>query len=522
MTSPQHIAEISAVELGRLLRSGELTVPALVAACLERIEQMDRQGPGLHAVIETSPEALRLAETLEEELRGGRDRGPLHGIPVLLKDNIATADGMQNTSGSWALDGALPLKDAGLVPALREAGAVILGKANLSEWSNIRSPRSQGGWSGRGGQCRNPYSLDRGVYGSSSGSAVVVAAGYTPLAVGTETDGSIAYPASVNGVVGLKPTVGLVSRRGIIPVVHHQDSAGPMARTVADAALLLSALSREPDPEDLRAQSAPADPERPGLPHRPADAAAGIDYLAHLDPESLRGARLGVLRSACGYDSVATAVFEESLETLRAAGAELIDPVEIAEYQWIADNRAAQFGAYFTETREGFAAYVEEFVAPGFPVRTMADVVEFNREHADIEMPFFGQEFLEIIAESPGSDQPEYSEAMVRFQQAARSGLDRVFAEHRLDAVIAPTIGPAVSIDLVHGERFPGGASTMSAISGYPIISVNAGYYRGLPVGIAFTGLAWTEQRLLNLAHAFELHGPKRQPPGYAEALVKP
>ncbi len=522
MTSSPDIVEVGVGELGRMLRSGELTVPDLVATCLDRIELMDQQGPRLHGVIEVATHAMHIARERERELREGQDRGPLHGIPVLLKDNIATADGMENTAGSWALAGAQPLRDAGLVPALREAGAVILGKANLSEWSNIRSPRSQGGWSGRGGQARNPYSLDRGVYGSSSGSAVVVAASYVPLAVGTETDGSIAYPASVNGVVGLKPTVGLVSRRGVIPIVHHQDSPGPIARSVADAALLLTALSAQPDAADLRDQRREVDPSRPHLPPRPSDADAGIDYFSALDPSALQGARLGVLRAACAYDSAATSVFDEALETLVAAGAELIDPLEIPEYQWIAENRAAQFGAYFTEAREGFAAYAEEFIARDFPVRTIADVVEFNRANPELEMPFFEQEFLEQIAVAPTSHQPEYSETMTSFQQAARIGLDRAFEESRLDAIIAPTIGPALSIDLVHGERYPGGASTMSAIAGYPIITVNAGYYRGLPVGMSFTGLAWGEQQLLNLAHAFELRGPERRVPGYLDAIVKP
>ena len=522
MTSFPDIVETSAAELAVLLRSGELTVPGLVAACLERIRRMDGEGPRLHGVIETSDHAMSIADSLERELREGRDRGPLHGIPVMLKDNIATADGMENTAGSWALAGALPLHDAGLVPALRDVGAVILGKANLSEWSNIRSPRSQGGWSGRGGQARNPYSLDRGVYGSSSGSAVVVAASYVPLAVGTETDGSIAYPASVNGVVGLKPTVGLVSRRGVIPIVHHQDSPGPIARTVADAALLLTVLSSQPDQADLEAQRGPVDTGKPHLPPRPDEAAAGIDYLADLDPDSLQGARLGVLRSACMYDSAAATVFDRALLALTTAGATLIDPLEIPEYDWIAQNRAAQFGAYFTEAREGFVSYIEEFVAEDFPVRTMADVVEFNRAHSASEMAFFGQEFLEQIAEAPSSDQPEYAETMVSFQRAARTGLDRAFSEHRLDAIIAPTIGPAAVIDLVHGERYPGGASTISAIAGYPILTVNAGYFKGLPVGMSFTGLAWSEQRLLNLAHAFELRGPERRVPGYLDAIVKP
>lgn len=498
-------ADWSAVELGRAVRAGRISVVEIVQASLDRIARLDRVGPALHAVIETNPDALTIAAMCDDELRAGVDRGPLHGIPVVVKDNIATADGMQNTTGARALEGAWPLRDAGLISALREAGAVIVGKANLSEWSSMRALSPHEGWSGRGGFTRNPHRPTHGAWGSSSGSAVAVAAGYVPLSVATETAGSIAYPASATGIVGIKPTVGLVSRRGVIPISHFQDSPGPMARTVPDLALLLTVLSREPDAGDLHAQRSPVTAGDPQLPPRPTAASPGIDYRAGLDSDALRGARLGVHRTGSGFSAEAEAVFDALLPVLRSAGAVIIDPVEVPGYDEILRTRSEQVATYMAETRSGFERYATEFIDPAFPVRTIADVVAYNQQHPE-SGPAPDQGFLQMIADAPDDSEPAVRADIARFQALAREGLQAAFATHRLDALISPAVAPAPFIDPAEGHLYPLGASTLSALAGYPIASVPAGFYDGLPVGIALTGLPWSEQPLLSLMHAVQTH----------------
>ncbi|MGF3055896.1 amidase family protein [Microbacterium sp. YY-01] len=487
-------------EWAHLLRSGQVSASDLTRESLRRIAHDDREGRGLHAVIECAPHAIDDARRLDDELRAGHDRGPLHGIPVLVKDNIATADGTQTTTGSSALEGAYALRDADLVATLREAGAVIIGKTNLSEWSSIRSGNAHGGWSGRGGQCRNPWDTSRSACGSSSGSAVAIAAGYVPLTIATETAGSIAYPASVTGITGIKPTVGLVSRRGIIPISYFQDSPGPMAHTVADLATALTVLALCPDPDTP--SSAPGDAHAPHLPIRPTTPDA-TDYAAALSATALRGARLGIDRVACKHSPAATEIFEQTLPLLREAGATIVDDVAIPEYDEILRTRGRQVRTLMAETRSGLERYMRDYVDPEFAVRTMADVVAFLAQHPEpADAP--DHEILRSIAESVGDDDTEVRAAIAHFQRMARTAIDTAFAIYRLDALIAPAVAPAARIDPVHGEPYPLGASTLTALAGYPIGSVNAGFYEGLPVGIAFSAPAWHEQHLLNLMHSYQ------------------
>jgi amidase len=514
------IEEASVGDLRAGLDGAGFTVRELVQACLDRIATMDRQGFALHAVIETNPDALAIADELDAELRDGRSRGLLHGIPVLLKDNIATADRMQTTAGSHALEGARPRHDAFIAARLREAGAVFLGKANLSEWANIRSGLSSSGWSARGGQTLNPYQLDRTPSGSSSGSAVAVAAGYVPLAVGTETNGSICSPAGTCGVVGIKPTVGLVSRSGIIPITHLQDTAGPMTRNVTDAAIMLNALAGfDPDEPAQRAEPAPGAPSFPPL---PAGGLPRVDYTLALDVDGLRGARIGVWREPLERSDATMEVFDRALHALREAGAELVDPVHIPSTE--AMRKAHQIlHVMLWNLKADVGAYLRDNVDPSFPIQCLADVVAFNREHADREMPWFGQDILEMALNKGSLDDPEYREMVATVQRWGREeGIDAVLQEHRLDAIISPANGPATRIDLVNGDRHVGGSSTPSAIAGYPIVTVPAGYYAGLPIGINFMGTAYSEETLIRLAYSFEQATQARRPPTYAAPGVLP
>ena len=476
------------------MKAGTLTARRLTQAYLDRIEALDRKGPALRSVIETNPDALSIADGLDAERKATGPRGPLHGIPILLKDNLDTADRMTTTAGSLALAGSIPLRDSFVAERLRKAGAVLLGKANLSEWANIRSSHSSSGWSGRGGQCRNPYALDRNPCGSSSGSGSAVSANLCAAAIGTETDGSIVCPSTANGLVGIKPTLGLVSRAGIIPIAHSQDTAGPMTRTVRDAAILLGAIAG-PDPRD----AATADAGR-----------APKDYTSFLDEGGLRGARIGVARKYFGFHAGVDKVMEAALAEIRKRGAELVDPADIPH---TGEYDETELTVLLYELKADLNAYLTS-LGPQAPVRTLADVIAFNDAHAREEMPYFGQDlFVKAQEKGPLTDLA-YVEALARNRRlAALEGIDAVMTQHKLDAIVAPTGGPAWMTDLVDGDHFGGGMSTPPAVAGYPHVTVPAGYVFGLPVGLSFVGRAWAEPGLIKLAYAFEQATRARRAP---------
>ena len=493
------LEETSIADLQSGMTSGEWTARGIVDAYLDRIEALNLVGPALRAILDVNPDAREQADALDRERQASGPRGPLHGVPVVLKDNIDTADQMTTTAGSLALEGWRAPEDAGVAARLRAAGAVLLAKANLSEWANFRSTRSSSGWSGRGGQCRNPYVLDRNPCGSSSGSGVAVSANLTTVAIGTETDGSIVCPASANGIVGIKPTVGLVSRAGIIPISHTQDTAGPMARTVRDAAVLLGMLAGT-DPRD------PATAE--------ADVRGLVDYTPFLDPGGLRGMRVGVARRFLGFHEAVDAVVEMAIAALREGGAEIVDPVDLRP----GGRAAGTLGASETEVLlYEFKADLNAYLAarpPDAGVRSLADLIAFNERHAADEMPYFGQERLvQAEAKGPLSD-PGYLAALAAARRLSRDdGIDRTMDQDRLDAIIAPTGGPAWTTDLVNGDHFGGGSSGYPAAAGYPNISVPAGEVHGLPVGLSFFGRAWSEPTLIQIAYAFEQATAVRQVP---------
>ncbi len=505
-TAPPKFAytEAGVADLQEKLSAGRLTSRTLVLAYLSRIEAHDRRGPKLHSVIETNPDAVTIAAELDRERRQGRARGPLHGIPVLVKDNLATADRMQTTAGSLALDrafgGVTPPRDAFVVARLRAAGAIILGKANMSEWANIRSTRSTSGWSARGGLCRNPYALDRNASGSSSGTGAAIAASFATVGIGTETDGSIVSPSAASGLVGIKPTVGLVSRDGIIPISASQDTAGPMCRTVADAAAVLTAIAG-PDPRDPATRDAPAD----------------IDYTRDLDADGLRGLRIGVLRESMIGQPETDAVFERALTTLAARGAVLVDPVAIPNLDKLG---AHEIEVLLAEFKAGLAAYLRAF-APGAPVQTLADVIAFNERHAARAMPFFGQELFLRAEKTGGLADPKYLAARDAARRLSREeGIDAVLKAHKLDALVAPTRGPAWLTDLIHGDRYGRGFSTPAAVAGYPHITLPMGQVAGLPVNISFAGPAWSEPLLIRIAYAFEQATQARFAPAFARSAL--
>lgn len=480
-------AGASVAELAALQARGELTAVGLVEEYFARMDAVDSGGPRLSAVIERNPDAVAIAAARDAERKAGRLRGPLHGIPVLLKDNIDTADRMRTSAGSLALAESFAPRDAFLVARLREAGAVILGKTNLSEWANFRSTASSSGWSARGGQTKNPHALDRNPCGSSSGSGAAVAAELCAVAVGTETDGSIICPSRACGIVGIKPTVGLVSRAGIIPISRSQDTAGPMARTVADAAALLSAMTGVDPRDPVTAASA---------------GKAAPDYTAFLDRDALRGARLGVVRGMFGSNPQTLRVMEEALAVLRDLGAELVDPV-VFPTQGKFDQDEYEVLLY--EFKAGIAEYLAT-LGPEAPVRTLADLIAFNERHREREMPFFGHDIF-LAAEDKGPlTTPAYLEALERCRRMSRDeGIDAVMAEHRLDALVAPSGGTAHLTDLVNGDYWTGvGSSTFPAVSGYPHVTVPAGDAFGLPIGLSLFGRAFSEGRLIALAYAFE------------------
>lgn len=494
--------EWSIRELQQKMAAGELSSHRLCELYLERIQQIDRSGPALNSIIELNPDALEIANALDGERKDGRLRGPLHGAPVLIKDNIDTADRMTTTAGSLALEGSIASGDAFLVERLRLAGAVILGKTNLSEWANFRSEHSVSGWSSRGGQTRNPYALDRNPCGSSSGSAVAAAANLCAAAVGTETDGSIVCPSHINGVVGIKPTLGLISRSGIIPIAHSQDTAGPIGRTVADAAILLGGLTG-------------VDPRDPTTAASTGQALA--DYSPFLDPAGLKGARIGVARGYFGFDPRVDKIMETCLLAMKEQGAELVDPVELLDESKLGKS---EYEVLLYEFRADLNAYLAT-LGPDAPVRTLEQIIQFNEAHQSRVMPFFGQErMLKAQAKGPLT-QKRYQNALKRNLRFSRQeGIDAILLKHQLQAIVAPTGGPAWLIDLVTGDRFSGGGfSSLAALAGYPHITVPAGTIYGLPVGISFFASAWQEPTLIRLAFAFEQSTQVRRPPQFLPSV---
>lgn len=486
-------------ELARGISEGATTVRAVVDGYVERIERLDRKGPRVNSVIELNPDATEIADALDLELAAGKSRGPLHGVPILLKDNIDTGDRMATTAGSIALEGSTAPRDAFLVARLREAGVLILGKTNLSEWANFRGERSTSGWSSRGGLTRNPHDLDRSACGSSSGSAAAVAAGFCAAAVGTETDGSIICPAQTCGVAGLKPTLGLVSRSGIIPIAHSQDTAGPMARGVADIALLLGGMTGY-DANDAEMRAAGKRERR--------------DYARFLGSGGLEGARLGVARSLAGRNPKILAVFERSLDALRGLGAVLVDQVELP--------KTPRLGEYELEVLHGeFKADLDAYLATrgaDVSVKTMEELVRFNEANADRVLAHFGQEHLLASLEKARAGLKGYRKARDANRRAARRAIDATLRRHRLDALVAPSGGPAWPIDLVNGDAIEWGvdSTTLPAVAGYPHLTVPAGFISGLPTGLSFIGTAWSEPVLLRLGHAFERATMAFRAPGFS------
>ena len=495
--APFELADATVADLRAAMDSGARTSASIAQAYLAQIDAVDRHGPAINAMIELNPDALAIAEALDRERREKGARGPLHGIPVALKDNIDTADRMRTSAGSLALADAIAPRDAFVVERLRASGCVILGKTNLSEWANFRGARSTSGWSARGGQTRNPYALDRNTSGSSSGSAAAMAASLAAVAVGTETDGSIVSPSSMCGLVGIKPTVGLVSRAGIIPIAHSQDSAGPMARTVADAAVLLSAMTGVDPRDEATAGSR-------GKAHG--------DYTKFLDPAGLKGARIGVAREFFGSNDRVDRVIEEALAAMKDAGAVLIDPVKIRHRDKL---DAAELEVLLYELKADLNAYLRTAGA-GAAVRSLAELIAYNERNAAREMPYFGQEhFVTAQKKGPLTDAPYRSALVGNRRRAGVDGIDATLAKHRLDALVAPTGGPAWLTDYANGDHYSGSCSQPAAVAGYPHVTVPAGFAFGLPVGVSFFASAYSEPMLVRLAFAFEQATKARRPPQF-------
>ena len=496
-SSPFALEETSITKLAEGMTSGKYTARSIAEEYLARIEIIDRQGPALRSIIELNPDALSIADALDKERKEKGARSPLHGIPILIKDNIDTADRMATTAGSLALVGSKPPKDSFLVQQLRNAGAVILGKTNLSEWANIRSNRSTSGWSGRGGLTKNPYALDRNTSGSSSGSGAAVSANLCAAALGTETDGSIVSPSSINGIVGIKPTVGLISRTGVIPISHTQDTPGPMARTVRDAAIVLSALAGF-DAEDKATSD--------------SRGKSSTDYTQYLNPKGLEGARIGVVRKYFGFHPGVDKVINDALIVLKQQGAIVVDPADIPTIGKFDD---AELNVLLYELKADLNAYFARLGA-GATVHSLKELIEYNEKNAKSEMPYFGQElFLKAEAKGPLASK-EYIDALKLCRRMSRKdGIDATMKKFKLDALVAPTDSPAWLTDLIDSDHFLGGSSTIAAVAGYPSITVPAGFVFGLPIGISFFGRAWSEPTLLKFAYAYEQATHLRKPPRF-------
>jgi amidase len=485
--------EATIADLQSAMRSGSESAQSIAEKYLERIEAVDRNGPKVNSIIEVNPDAIPIAQKLDLERKEGKIRGPLHGIPVVIKDNIETADRMKTTAGSLALLDNIAERDAFISAKLRQSGAVILGKANLSEWANFRSTKSSSGWSGRGGQTKNPYALDRNPCGSSSGSGAAASANLCCVAVGTETDGSIVCPSTTNGLVGIKPTLGLVSRSGIIPLSHSQDTSGPMCRTVTDAAILLGVLAGR-DPSDSATKVYKGKP----------------DYTQFLRKGGLKGVRIGIARKFFGFNSKVDAVMHDAIVALKGAGAILVDPADLPSHAKYDDT---EFEVLLYDFKADINAYLK---SRKLAVKSLADLIKFNERNKEKEMPFFGQEIFHMAQAKGPLTEKKYRDALAKNHRLSRNeGIDAVMDKHRLDAIIAPTGGPAWTTDLINGDHFTGGSSTPAAVSGYPAITVPAGMVRGLPVGISFFGRAWSEPTLIKLAFAFEQETRVRQAPRF-------
>ena len=496
------LKEITILQLQQDMQNGKYTSEKLVSLYLERIQKLDKNGPRLNSVIELNPDALLLARELDKERKSGKVRSSLHGIPVLIKDNIDTADKMATSAGSLALAESHAKQDAFIVKRLRDAGAVILGKTNLSEWANFRSNRSSSGWSGRGGQTVNPYELDRNPCGSSSGSGVAVSANLCAAAIGTETDGSIVCPSSTNGIVGIKPTVGLISRSGIIPISHSQDTAGPMARTVSDAAVMLGLLTGLDSGDE--ATSAAEDKK-------------SEDYSRFLDADGLKGTRIGVARNFFGFNDMVDQLMEEAIKNMREKGAEIIDPANIETEKEIGD---IEFDVLLFEFKDDLNRYLSNLPA-SVTCRSLTDLIAFNEANKDKEMPWFGQELFTMAdKKGPLTDKVYLKEVADLKRLAGKEGIDATIQKNKLDAIIAPTGGPSWNTDWVNGDHFSGGSSAPAACAGYPAITVPAGFIFGLPVGITFMGTAWSEPVLIKIAFAFEQATKHRKSPEYKPRLV--
>jgi amidase len=498
---PFELDEITIAELQEGMQSGRFTARSLVEKYSARIEEIDKHGPAVNSIIEMNPDALSIAEGLDEERKEKVPRGPLHGVPVLIKDNIDTADKMMTTAGSLALLGSKPVQDSWVAQKLRSAGAVILGKTNLSEWANIRSSHSTSGWSGRGGLTRNPYALDRNPCGSSSGTGAGISANLCAVGIGTETDGSIVCPSSSNGLAGIKPTVGLVSRSGIVPISHSQDGAGPMCRRVRDAAILLGALTGVDSQDAATAASA---------------GKSYTDYAQFCDVNGLKGARIGVARKYFGFNDAVDALMEQALGTMKKQGATLVDPADI---ETLGKFDESELLVFMYELKADLNAYLARLGANA-PVRTLKDIIEFNERNRQKEMPYFGQDLFLKAEEKGPLTEKAYLDALEKNHQLARKdGIDATMDKYRLDAIVAPTGGPAWLTDLVNGDHVGGGSSNAAAVAGYPNINVTAGFMSGLPVGISFFGRAWSEPTLIRLAFAFEEATKVRQAPKFLSTI---
>jgi len=495
--APFELEEDSIADLQGRLASGRETARSLTEKYLARIESLDQKGPALRAVLEINPDALSIAAALDRERKAGKVRGPLHGIPILIKDNISTSDRMTTTAGSLALEGSIPAADSFVARKLRDAGAILLGKTNLSEWANFRSTHSSSGWSGRGGQCRNPYALDRNPSGSSSGSGASIASSYAAAGVGSETDGSIVSPSNNCGLVGIKPTLGLVSRSGIIPIAHSQDTAGPMGRTVADAAVLLTAMAGA-DPSDGATKDA---------------VGKAADFTRFLDPKGLSGARIGIPRKGLyGQSPAADRLVEAAIAEMKRRGAVVVDPADIAT---VSDLGESEFEVLLFEFKADLNAYLAA-LGPRSKYHALKELIDFNEKNRLREMPYFGQEIFEKAEAKGPLTEKAYLDALEKDLRLSRKeGIDKTMDEHQLDALVAPTSGPPSLIDLVNGDYGAGGCSTLPAVAGYPHVTVPAGFAWGLPVGVSFFGRAWSEPTLLRLAYAFEQATRHRRAPRF-------